>query len=234
MLKYLKRSIKLCIRNYSDRRMGLTKQFCHRDTTQSQQFEYALNFYQAIKPSETFANKVYNLKKAGELIGQYTIQAGEVFSFWHIIGNPKKHFKSSRSIIKGKTVNEIGGGICQVSGLIYFAAIHAGLTILERHNHSLDLYNDETRFAPLGSDATVVYGYKDLRIHNHFDFPIKFVLFTAENDTKLHIQLLSQKPIDEQKVLFHQQKYDNYCEVRVAYENGTQINFSRYHYPTKD
>ncbi|HTP30232.1 MAG TPA: VanW family protein, partial [Anaeromyxobacteraceae bacterium] len=36
----------------------------------------------------------------------------------------------------------------------------------ERHSHSIDLYTDSTRFAPLGADATVAYGRKDLRFEN--------------------------------------------------------------------
>lgn len=233
MLKTLKRSAKLLIRHYTDVKSGHRAKFCRPDEN-GKTFYHSLSYQQDIKPSETFANKVYNLKQAGECINQYTINSGEIFSFWDIIGNPKRHFKSSRSIIKGKTVNEIGGGICQVSGLIYLTAIKARLDILERHNHSLDLYTEETRFAPLGGDATVVYGYKDLRIRNPFDFPIKFFLTTEDNDTKLTVRLLSEQIITEHTLLFDKQDYQEYCEVRVTYEDGTLINHSRYGYPQKD
>jgi hypothetical protein len=50
---------------------------------------------------------------------------------------------------------------------VYHIGIIAGLDIIERYNHSVDIYTDDTRFAPLGTDATVVYGYKDLRIRNN-------------------------------------------------------------------
>lgn len=231
MLGEVKRTIRLLLRHITDVQSGQRAKFCHKDNQQV--LSYSLNFQQDIKPSETFANKVYNLQQAGKLIGEYLIESGEIFSFWQIVGNPKHHFKSSRSIIRGKTVNEIGGGVCQVSGLIYYAAIKARLEILERHNHSLDLYTEETRFAPLGSDATVVYGYKDLRIRNPFDFPIKFILATTDDD-KLTIQLRSQQPIIEQEIVFEKQDFDEYCEVRVRYVDGTLINHSRYGYLAKD
>lgn len=231
MLREIKQTIKLCLRYLKDIKSGHRAKFCKK---QQQTFAYELHYYQDIKPSATFANKVYNLKQAGKLIGEYTIQSGEIFSFWHIIGNPKYYFKTSRSIIKGKTVNEVGGGICQVSGLIYFTAIKARLEILERYNHSLDLYTEETRFAPLGSDATVVYGYKDLRFRNPYDFAIKFEITTENNDTQLHIKLLSEKPITEQEITFEKQTFDDYCEVKVRYADGTLINHSHYGYPNKE
>jgi len=58
---------------------------------------------------------------------------------------------------------DYGGGLCQLSGIIYHAVLEAGLEILERHPHSLDIYTATTRYTPLGSDAAVVYGHKDLR-----------------------------------------------------------------------
>lgn len=231
MFGKIKRTIKLLLRYIKDVQSGQLAKFCRKND--SIILNYALDFRQDIKPSTTFANKVYNLQQAGKMISEYIIQPREIFSFWQIIGNPKHCFKSSRSIIKGQVVNEIGGGICQVSGLIYFAAIKAKLEILERHNHSLDLYTEETRFAPLGSDATVVYGYKDLRIRNSFDFPIKFVLTTID-DNKLAIQLRSQQPIVEHNIIFERQDFDSYCEVRVCYSDGTLINYSRYGYLVGD
>jgi vancomycin resistance protein VanW len=64
--------------------------------------------------------------------------------------------------------------LCQLSSIIYHTALRTGLDILERHPHSCDLYwgHDEQRYTPLGSDATVAYGYKDLRVRNPFSHPI--------------------------------------------------------------
>jgi len=39
------------------------------------------------------------------------------------------------------------------------------LEILERHAHSIDAYGS-SRYVPLGRDATVAYGYKDLQFRN--------------------------------------------------------------------
>ena len=125
---------------------------------------------------------------------------GKILSFWHLVGNPSKQFRKSRTIRNGAVTEEAGGGLCQASGIIYLASLLTNLQIIERHNHSIDLYTDETRFAPLGSDATVVYGYKDLRIQNNYHFPIKFELCVFDN--KLRLTLLSTEKIDKNPIEF--------------------------------
>jgi hypothetical protein len=55
------------------------------------------------------------------------------------------------------------------------------LKIVERHQHSVDIYTEENRYTPLGTDATVVFGYKDLRIRNPYHFPIQFWFSVEEN-----------------------------------------------------
>ena len=163
-------------------------------------FSYSVSVTQEIKWSESFENKKYNLAMASEMINKYVIMPGELFSFWHIIGEPKKRFKKGRVILRGKLSEEIGGGLCQVSGLIYHVSLLAGLEIVERHNHSLDLYTDETRYTPLGTDATVVYGYKDLRIKNNQKFPISFQLVQEQNI--IEVQLRSPNFIKQQALRF--------------------------------
>ena len=78
------------------------------------------------------------------------------------------------NIIKNKLDFDYGGGLCQLSGLLYHLAITAGLNVVERHPHSVDLYTEETRYTPLGADATTAYGYKDLRLLNNLKIPLCF------------------------------------------------------------
>ena len=64
--------------------------------------------------------------------------------------------------------------MCQLSGLLYHLALTAGLNVVERYPHSVDLYTEETRYTPLGADATTAYGYKDLRLLNNLKIPVCF------------------------------------------------------------
>lgn len=61
----------------------------------------------------------------------------------------------------------IGGGLCQLSNLIYWITLHTPLTVTERHRHSYDVFPDANRTQPFGSGATCVYNYRDLQICNY-------------------------------------------------------------------
>lgn len=67
----------------------------------------------------------------------------------------------------------LGGGICQVSTTLYNAVLYAGLRIVHRYAHSRPI-----RYVPLGRDATVSWGSKDLVIQNPNPHPIRLNVFT--------------------------------------------------------
>ncbi len=125
-----------------------------------------------------------------------------MFSYWRALGRPslKKGYKKGRNLIQGKLSEDIGGGLCQLSGIIYHTSLIAGLEVLERHCHTMDIYQDHERYTPLGADATVVYGYKDLRIRNPFDFPIHFKFHI--DDKSIRCKLFAQKTIQPQQLTF--------------------------------
>ncbi len=112
--------------------------------------------------------KVHNITLAIQKLDGLVLNTGEWFSFWYRVGRPSANngFLKSRGIVNGKLVAGSGGGLCQLSGILYYLALQGGLSISERHAHSVDIYAEEERFAPLGSDATVAFAYKDLRFQN--------------------------------------------------------------------
>ena len=122
--------------------------------------------------------KQHNIRIAIQKINDLQLKSGQVFSFWHFVNFPtyKGGYLKSRAIQNNKILEEIGGGICQLSGLIYYLALHCNLEIIERHYHSIDIYKEEERFTPLGSDATVYFGYKDLVFINNQAVSFQFKL----------------------------------------------------------
>lgn len=158
---------------------------------------------QQIMPNEYLDNKIENLNIAIDKINSLIIEPGKIFSFNKIVGNPssKNGFKESRSIKNGIVVPEIGGGLCQLPWIMYHLCLQTGIKIIERHHHSRDIYDETTRFAPLGSDATIVYGYKDFRIKNNTDANINFV-FTIKNNL-LNCSICSNKKITINNVFFN-------------------------------
>ncbi len=123
--------------------------------------------------------------------------------------------------MNGKITPTYGGGLCQLSGIIYYASLYANLDIIERYNHSTDIYTNETRFTPLGSDATVVYGFKDLKIKNNLKNPIKFSFSLKKNS--LTIRINSEEIIDTNNIEFIKNKKDV-----VTYINGKYLTKSNY------
>lgn len=167
---------------------------------------------QALKPNDA---KLVNLNLASQSIARIHIYPNEVFSFWDAVGAPTKRngYQASRSIINNQVINSVGGGLCQLSGLMYHLALIADLEIVERYNHSMDIYTEETRYYPLGADATVVYGYKDLKIRNHYHQPINF-RFVIEEET-ITLELNSFENIQKLEVQFEPVQ-QNALEIEIA------------------
>ena len=174
-----------------------------KSTITNEKLNFSLEKTQDVKPSETLESKVNNLKLGAKKIQSIIIYPQEIFSFWKSVGVPnlRNGFSKSRTIIDGKLSPSTGGGLCQLSGIIYHASLEAGLAIVERHHHSVDIYENESdRYAPLGSDATVVYCYKDLRIRNNLESPIKFE-FDVQNH-QITIYIKSTFEISKQSIKF--------------------------------
>jgi vancomycin resistance protein VanW len=190
-------------------------------------FPNSISTTQEIKQGAFFENKIQNIKTASFKVESIIINHNQVFSFWKIVGSPTKKngFKKGRNIIKGKISEEIGGGLCQLSSILYITSLKANLEILERHNHSVDIYKEEERFTPLGADATVVYGYKDLRIKNNHDFPIQFCFSYIENQIICYLESLEK--IDEKNLDFIRNYKEDSIEVSTII-NSTHHCISTY------
>jgi len=112
---------------------------------------------------------VTNLRLAAERINNTVIRPGESFSFWQLVGRPTKRrgFLSGMLLSQGQVIEGVGGGLCQMSNLIYWLLLHTPLTVTERYRHSYDVFPDSGRILPFGSGATVFYNYIDLQAVNH-------------------------------------------------------------------
>jgi len=172
-----------------------------------------ISISQAIKQTQHSENKKHNLNLAITRIQDVAIKPGEIFSFWHLVGKPDraKGYREGRSLVANQLKAEVGGGLCQLSGLLYFLTLKAGLPILERHPHSHDIYTESTRFAPLGSDATVVYGYKDFRFQNNLLFPVCFRFSIQEEE--INAILCSPQSIPEYRVEFKVEEFNGGAKV---------------------
>ena len=114
-------------------------------------------------------NKITNLKIAANRLNAITIRPGEVFSYWKLIGKPtrRKGYLPGMILRNGTFQAGVGGGLCQLSNLIFWMALHTPLTVVERHRHGYDVFPDSNRTQPFGSGATCFYPHGDLMLQNN-------------------------------------------------------------------
>ena len=130
-----------------------------------------------------------NIKLCASLIGCLALEDNQVFSFNNVVGERTKErgFKNAKVIEKGKFIDGVGGGVCQVSSTLYNAVLLSGLKIVERHQHSMTVSYVEPSF-----DAMVSMGYADLKFVNDTG-GLVFVLAKTEGDN-ITITIYGVKP----------------------------------------
>ena len=140
-------------------------------------------------------NKITNLKLAVLKTNGLTIRPGETFSYWKAIGRPakRKGYLEGMVLKSGGFKAGTGGGLCQLSNLIYWMTLHTPLTVTERHRHGYDVFPDSNRTQPFGSGATCFYNYGDLMIQNNTNQTFRLVLEVTE--THLEGKWCSDSPL---------------------------------------
>lgn len=152
-------------------------------------------------------NKTVNLKLAAEKINGLVLRPGETFSFWRLVGKPTraKGFLDGLVLTNGTFTAGVGGGLCQLSNLIYWMTLNSSLTVTERWRHTHDVFPDADRTQPFGSGATVVYNYVDLQIRN--DTAYEYQLMVRVGDSDLEGQWLSEQPAAYQYEVYESEHY---------------------------
>ena len=190
-------------------------------------------------------NTIYNIRLASEVINGILVKPQEIFSFNKYVGPAEKAdgYKEGTIIANGVFVNGYGGGICQVSSTLYNAVLLANLPIVERYNHSV--YGEATKYVPLGQDAAIFYGFKDLKFKNNSDHVI--VIFSkvfrdtiqvsifGGNEDKVEVEIISKdkKVIDYQIIREKDSKLEAGQE-RVVQEGVPGYQIKTYRIVRKD
>lgn len=184
-------------------------------------FHHATPLYRKLRnlDMKLQVNKVNNLRLAISQLNGIVIYPGETFSFWKMIGRPTRHkgYMEGMVLFCGNFRSGVGGGLCQLSNLIYWMALHTDLTVTERYRHSYDVFPDENRTQPFGSGATCVYNYRDLMIQNCTPYP--FQLSLCLTDTELKGEFLSS-----QKAFFSYEVYEKSHYINHEYWGGYTRN----------
>lgn len=134
-----------------------------------------ISYFTAPYPSNSGSE--YNAKKAADYLNGAVIPKHSSFSYNKRIGERTKErgFVEAPVILRNKMVPGLGGGICEISSMLYNLCLQSGLPVTERSPHSL-----QVPYVPGGLDAAVSWGSIDFCFENPYDVPV--VLLAGYDD----------------------------------------------------
>jgi vancomycin resistance protein VanW len=161
------------------------------------------------------------------LLDGLVLAPGALFSWHRELGPPLRvrGFAVGPQLEDERLASGGGGGLCQVANLLYYLAVHAGLEVLERHRHALDLFPDDARTVPFGCGATVFYPRKDLRLRN--PGRVALTLRLTLSPTELTGALFSTEPLNFRCELIER---DHRIEVRDGARWRSNTLIRRWHH----
>ena len=166
----------------------------------------------------TNKNRSNNISLAAQKINGTVILPGETFSYNKTVGKRTKAagFKEAGAYAGGKVIQEVGGGICQVSSTLYNAVVYANLEITERSNHCF-----ESSYVAAGRDATVSWGTLDFKFKNNRQYPVKIEASANSGVNKITIKGIKEEK--EYEVVI-QSKVTSIIQMPVQYQENSDMN----------
>lgn len=171
-------------------------------------------------------NKVFNLKLAAKTINGIVIKPNETFSFWWLVKDAQKYlcFKPGLNLVRGKISEVNGGGLCQLSCVLYELFLHTKLSTVERVPHdSYSVYNKSNKTKAM--DATINEGWIDLKVKNYTAETYQIILNFDEK--YLYAKILTNVKPDYKMTVYNRDYYYFYkngdvyqkCSVDRLFEN---------------
>jgi vancomycin resistance protein YoaR len=139
-----------------------------------------------------------NIARAAEFINGTVIGPGQTVSFNQLVGprEIERGFTWAPEIVNDEMEQGIGGGTCQVASTFHAASVYGALDVVQRRSHSRP-----SGYAPLGLDATVIYGEVDLKLRNPYDTPLLVHAYLPEKN-RLRVELLGREPPGQVKHVY--------------------------------
>lgn len=142
-----------------------------------------------------------NLQVGTAKINGHVLMPGDVLSGYECMApfTTANGYKTATAYENGRSVDSIGGGVCQIATTLYNASLYAELEIVQRQNHSMTVsYVDHSR------DAAIAGTYKDIKISNPYDTPIYIEGYTSGK--KLTFKIYGQETRPENREIKFESK----------------------------
>lgn len=131
------------------------------------------------------SNRINNVEKAAAAINGTVLMPGEQFSYNEALGQRTKEngYLAAGAYANGAVVQEIGGGICQVSSTLYYCTLQSNLQIDRRTCHYFPV-----GYLPAGFDATVSWKSPDFKFTNDREYPIRITAWVEDGQVFVKIE----------------------------------------------
>jgi vancomycin resistance protein YoaR len=141
-----------------------------------------------------------NIIQAASRFDGIIIPPHTIFSFNQYVGDitPESGYVSGKVIVGGRTIDGVGGGVCQVSTTAFQAAFYAGFPIIERYAHGYRVgYYEQGE--GVGMDASVYQDDNpadtlDLRFQNDTDYALLIETSVYPGNNSVQFRFYSTNP----------------------------------------
>ena len=125
-----------------------------------------------------------NVRLAAEALNGTIVQPGEEFSFNSVVGQrtAEKGYQEAAAYNSGAVVQELGGGVCQISSTLYRVVFQSGMEVTFRRSHTF-----EPNYVTPGQDAAISWEQPDFRFVNTSDKPIGILASYADRKATVSI-----------------------------------------------
>lgn len=134
-------------------------------------------------------NRNTNIRLAAEALNGAMVDAnGGEISFNSLTGErtKEKGYKEAAAIAGGSSVQEVGGGVCQVATTMFNALLRANCEIVTRYPHAWP-----ADYVPRGEDATVDWPGVDLVMRNDGPAPLFLAAWYEDRQVTVEVYGLS-------------------------------------------
>lgn len=150
----------------------------------------------SMKSSNTNSNndRNHNINQACKKINGTFLNPGESFSFNTVVGRRTVDagFSEAPTIMGGESVNAPGGGICQVTSMLFHSVVKADLNVTTRYPHQWP-----ADYCARGTDATVDWDSSlDFCFTNNSQYPVAISAYYDVANYKLSVAIYGHKPED--------------------------------------
>lgn len=169
---------------------------------------------EAHSKTTTSNSRNHNIRITCEKIDGMILNPGDSFSYNGTVGQrtPENGYQLAGVIYNGETQEDYGGGICQLSSMMYQAVIKADLQVDERHPHTWP-----SSYTTEGTDAAVDWGSLDFKFTNNSDYPIVIHAYYNNDEYKVTVEIYGH--------LFEDGQYIEFIGERTSYTSPSDVEY---------